>query len=247
MDVDRLAAVVAARARGGDELEQLAVAVAVADEVRDEADELVDRFVSSAREAGRSWTEIGASLGVTKQAAQQRFVAAPAELDHDASAIVAAAQGHARSFHHRYVGTEHLLLALSADTGLAGTTLARLGVDEGELARRIREEVGAGHSSETATLGISPRAKRVLDAAGHEARRLGHRCRTASPEHVLLAVSAHGDAVGARILRDLDISDDQLRAQLAELLAGEAPELARMIRRPAKRRLRRRPRARQTS
>jgi ATP-dependent Clp protease ATP-binding subunit ClpC len=134
---------------------------------------------------------------------------------------------------HRYVGTEHLLQALTLDLGLAGTTLARLGVDDAGVAERIREAVGEGHSSETATLGISPRAKRVLEAAGHEARRLGHRCAAASPEHVLLALSGQGDAVGARILRDLGVTDVQLRAQLAELLAGEAPELAAKLLEPA--------------
>ena len=104
--------------------------------------------------------------------------------------------------------------------------------------------IGEGHSSETATLGISPRTKRVLEAAGNEARRLGHRCAIAAPEHVLLALSAQSDAVAAQFLRDLAVSDERLRDQLGELLAGEAPELADMIRQPNRRRLRRRPRRR---
>jgi hypothetical protein len=85
----------------------------------------------------------------------------------------------------------------------------------------------------------------VLEAAGVQARRLGHRCAIAAPEHVLLALSAQRDAVAAQILRDLGAGDEQVRHQLGELLAGEAPELAAMLREPPRRRLRRAPRRRQ--
>src|SRR3954463_16564226 len=179
--VDQLAAIVDQRA-DGDALAALGAAVEVADDVRGVADELLDRYVAAARENGRSWSEIGTALGVSKQAAQQRFVSTPVDptawpkdFDEDARAVVHAAQRHARSFRHRYLGTEHLLLALTADSGLAGTTLAQLGVGTAEVTERVRAVIGEGHSSETATLGISPRTKRVLEAAGNEARRLGHR------------------------------------------------------------------------
>src|SRR3954449_8321094 len=251
--VDQLAAIVDERA-GGDAVAALGAAVEVADDVRGVAEELLDLYVAAARDDGRSWSEIGAALGVSKQAAQQRFVSTPVDprawpkdFDEDARAVVHAAQRHARGFRHRYLGTEHLLLALTGDAGLAGTTLAQLGIGTAEVTERIRSVIGEGHSSETATLGISPRTKRLLEAAGNEARRLGHRCAIAAPEHVLLALSAQTDAVAAQILRDLGVSDEQLRGQLAELLAGEAPELADMIRQPPHRRLRRRPRRRQVA
>jgi hypothetical protein len=250
--VDQLAAIVDRRA-GGDPVAGLGAAVEVADDVHGVAEELLDRYVAAAREDGRSWSEIGAVLGVSKQAAQQRFVSTPVDptawpkdFDEDARAVVHAAQLQARSFRHRYLGTEHLLLALTADSGLAGATLAQLGVGTAEVTERVRAVIGEGHSSETATLGISPRTKRVLEAAGDEARRLGHRCAIA-PEHVLLALSAQSDAVAARLLRDFAVSDERLRDQLGELLAGEAPELADMIRQPPRRRLRRRPRRREVS
>ena len=135
-------------------------------------------------------------------------------------------------------------MALNADRGLAGTTLARLGVNAATVNERIDQIVGMGHSSETATLGISPVTKRVLENAGKQARRLGHRCAIAAPEHVLLALSAQRDTVAAQILRDLAVSDDRLRHELSELLAGEAPELAATIRQPGgRRRLRRSNRA----
>src|SRR3954451_19666915 len=239
---------------GGDAVAALGAAVEVADDVRGVAEELLDRYVAAARQDGRSWSEIGSALGVSKQAAQQRFVSTPVDptawpkdFDQDARAVIHAAQRHARNFRHRYLGTEHLLLALTTDTGLAGTTLAQLGVGTAEVTERIRAVIGQGHSSETATLGISPRTKRVLEAAGNEARRLGHRCAIAAPEHVLLALSAQSDAVAAQLLRDLAVSDERLREQLGELLVGEAPELADMIRQPPRRGIRRRPRRRQVA
>src|SRR3954452_11068956 len=251
--IEQLVAIVGERA-DGDAIAALGAAVEVADHVRGVAEELLDLYVAAARDDGRSWSEIGAALGVSKQAAQQRFVSTPVdprawpkELDEDARAVVHAAQLHARSFRHRYLGTEHLVLALTTDTGLAGTTLAQLGVGAAEVTARIRSVIGEGHSSPTATLGISPRTKRVLEAAGNEARRLGHRCAIAAPEHVLLALSARTEAVAAQILRDLDVSDERLRNQLGELLAGEAPELADVIRQPPRRGLRRRPRRRQVA
>src|SRR4051812_24392315 len=251
--VEQLVAIVDQRA-DGDALTALSAAVDVADDVRDVAEKLLDRYVAAAREDGRSWSEIGTALGVSKQAAQQRFMSTPLDptawpkdFDDDARAVVHAAQRQARSFRHRYLGTEHLLLALTADSGLAGTTLAQLGVGTAEVTERIHAVIGQGHSSETATLGISPRTKRVLEAAGNEARRLGHRCAIAAPEHLLLALSAQSDAVAAQFLRDLAVSDERLREQLGELLAGEAPELADMIRQQPRRRLRRRPRRREVA
>src|SRR3954470_1163441 len=122
--VDQLAQDVVARAASDEPLMRLSAAVLTAEDVRDRADELLDRFVEAARAAGHSWTEIGGVLGVTKQAAQQRFVPPGAS---DFAALLALAERHARSFGHHYIGTEHVLLALLEDTGLAADALSRAG------------------------------------------------------------------------------------------------------------------------
>jgi Clp amino terminal domain, pathogenicity island component len=243
---EQLSQEVTARAASGDPLDRLAAAVVVADHVRDTADELIDRYVGTAREQGRSWSEIGRVLGVSKQAAQQRFVvpagggAWPKDFDDDARALLPTAELHARRFRHRYLGTEHLLLALTENPGLAGTTLRRLGVDAAYVSRQIRELIGEGHSSETASLGVTPRTKRVMEAAGHEGRRRGHRCAIAAPEDVLLALVARHDGVAAQILGARGVDEARVRRQLSELLAGEAPEMAAKILEPPRRRLARR-------
>src|SRR4029077_1984928 len=55
-------------------LDQLSDAVIAADHLGDVADHLIGHFVDQARRSGASWTEIGRSMGVTRQAAQKRFV-----------------------------------------------------------------------------------------------------------------------------------------------------------------------------
>src|SRR5437763_14597592 len=62
-------------------LGQLAVAVVAADHLGDLADHLIGHFVDQARRNGASWTEIGQAMGVTKQAAQKRFVPGPNALE----------------------------------------------------------------------------------------------------------------------------------------------------------------------
>ena len=194
MDELPTAATLAGRidAAGASSLERLEHAVRIAGELDRLGEQVVERYVESARADGRTWSQIGGVLGVTKQAAQQRFVApAPSAwpgMSEGGAEVMRRAAQEARALRHRYLGTEHLLLALASDDGLAGSALRRLGVSPAEVAERI----GSGHSSETATLGVTALTKRVLEAAVKEARRLGHRC--ADPEHLLLAVSEHAAA-----------------------------------------------------
>jgi hypothetical protein len=69
------------RRAAGSPLDEIEAALAVSDELQSGADELVGHFVTQARHAGCSWTEIGQRLGVSKQAARQRFVRPATEPD----------------------------------------------------------------------------------------------------------------------------------------------------------------------
>src|SRR5258708_28969837 len=71
-----LDALVRARAPGTP-LDRVEAAIAVGEELASGGDELIGRFVAEAREAGCSWTEIGERMGVSKQAARQRFTQQP--------------------------------------------------------------------------------------------------------------------------------------------------------------------------
>lgn len=226
-------------------LDRLGAAAATANELRGLSDELLDRYVQAARAEGRSWAEIGTALGVTKQAAHERFVDAPLawpeNFNEPAREVVARALAEARGFGHRYLGTEHLLLALSAERGLASTALADLGVTERVVRAAIERIIGRGRSGDSGTLGITPRTKRVLEAAVKEAKRVG-RQRCADSEHLLLALAAT-DGVAHDILSERGAGEEAVRERLASLLEREAPEIAAMLRAPKRRGVRRRSRA----
>lgn len=134
--LNELTAHVATRAHSDDSLDRLDAALTVAGQLDNQADALVDHFVAAARTAGRSWTEIGARLGVTKQAARKRFtdsVAAAPVLPPDMTlrpqlrTCLTAAERHAQQTGAAEVGTDHLLAGLLAD-GVAAAILDKLGV-----------------------------------------------------------------------------------------------------------------------
>ena len=124
-------------------LEQLTDAMLAAEALGDVADHLIGHFVDQARRSGASWTQIGQCMGVTKQAAQKRFVPkTPA----DASAldpaagfnrftprarnVVVEAQNRAHAAGNAAIQPAHLLLGLLADpTSLAARLLATQGVE----------------------------------------------------------------------------------------------------------------------
>ena len=223
----------------GSSLERLGAAAAVAEDLRQLGDFVVDRYVHAARADQRSWSQIGEALGVSKQAAQQRFVPQPVRtapwpgLSEAASHVATRAVEEARRLRHRYLGTEHLLLALASDEGLAGSALERVGVSSEGVREQIHRIIGIGHSADAATLGITPRTKRVFEAARKEARRLGHRC--ADTEHLLLAV-CESNGVAQQMLQEAGAEARDVRDQLAMLLENEAPEVAARLRTPARRR-----------
>jgi hypothetical protein len=226
-------------------LDRMRAAAATANELRGLGDRLLDRYVQAARADGASWSEIGTALGVTKQAAHERFVDAllawPQNLNAPARAVVARALEQARGFGHRYLGTEHLLLALSAEPSLARTTLVGLGVSEHDVRESIERIIGRGRSGDAANLGITPRTKRILEAAVSEAKRVG-RQRCAASEHLLLALAA-SDGVASDILAQHRAGEDALRERLASLIEPEAPEIAAKLRARKRRRVPRRSRA----
>src|SRR6185312_484581 len=74
--LDHLVRVVVSHNPEGDALVHLRDAVLVSRFLEEQADQLIGHFVDEARHSGASWTTIGQSLGVSKQAAQQRFVLA---------------------------------------------------------------------------------------------------------------------------------------------------------------------------
>lgn len=239
-ELARLVRAVDGQHPGDDPNGRLEAAVHTAAELRAVGDELVDHYVQSARDAGRSWTDIGAVLGISKQGAQKRFTAPvepwPSGFSASAQAVVAQAVEEARALGHRYLGTEHLLLGLfSGQAGLAARCLTNLSLSHDRVQGRLIELIGRGENPPDGPLGVTPRTKRVFEATRREARRVGHRC--PEPEHLLIALYTVRQGVAVQILTGFGATEERTREALAELLDREAPELAERIRRPPRRRL----------
>ncbi len=124
MTLDELINQAKSRHPDGSALDHLAEACALADNLGELADHLVGHFVDQARRAGASWAMIGQSMGVTKQAAQKRFVAGDTTMDrftNRAKVVVLKAQNESRNLGHDEVTSLHLILGLLAEwEGLAG-------------------------------------------------------------------------------------------------------------------------------
>ncbi|WP_410538528.1 Clp protease N-terminal domain-containing protein [Streptomyces sp. KL2] len=224
-----------------DVLRQLSTAVLTAEHLGEVADHLIGHFVDQARRSGASWTDIGRSMGITKQAAQKRFVPKGSAPDLDpaqgfgrftprARNAVVAAQNEARAAGHGEIRPEHLALGLLGDPdGLAAKAVAAQGVTA-EAAREALTAAlppAAGEAPELVPFDAG--AKKALELTFREALRLGHNY--IGTEHVLLALLELEDGDGP--LSGLGVTKAAAEAYVAEALAafaaaqgGSRPEAA---------------------
>lgn len=214
-----------------DPLERLEAAAALKAQIEHVADELLDHFVKEARASGCSWTQIGDSLGVTRQAAQQRQGGLIGRLVRGltegkfnrftprARAAVIAAQTIARDRQHGWIGTEHLLLGLYEDgDNLAVAALDRLGVERTAVEQKIDELIPPGDEPVRGHIPFTPRAKKALELSLREALKLGHNY--LGTEHIVLAIRGLDEGVAAQVLAELDVDTDRLRQTIVGLLAS---------------------------
>jgi Clp amino terminal domain, pathogenicity island component len=200
----RLDDLITAIQRAHDEpLEQLTDAVLAADHLGDVADHLIGHFVDQARRSGASWTDIGRSMGVTKQAAQKRFV--PKEpLDPQqgftrftlrARNVVTAAQEAARTAGNTQVGAGHLVLGLLTEPdGLAAQAITAQGVTPDAVRQAVAGTLPPADGDVPALIPFDGEAKKALELTFREALRLGHNY--IGTEHLLLALLELEDGDG---------------------------------------------------
>ena len=132
--------------------------------------------------------------------------------------IVVSAGRLARELGHSYVGTEHLLLAMTQETGgAAGRVLLSMGLEDTSV--RCLVLAGAGLGSRTLFLpqGLSPRAKRAVRRAGVEARQLGGG--QILPEHLLLALTRDEACAAQRLMEQPELIE-KARAELIQKNGG---------------------------
>jgi ATP-dependent Clp protease ATP-binding subunit ClpA len=214
-----------------DVLDQLSDAVLAAEHLDEVADHLIGHFVDQARRSGASWTDIGKSMGVTKQAAQKRFVprAEATTIDPNqgferftprARNVIVAAQNAAHDAHNGEITPDHLLLGLLSDAdALATKLLTTQQVDP----QSIREAITlpAAIANPPQLIPFSGPARKALELTFREALRLGHNY--VGTEHLLLALLELEDGSGPlhRSGVDKDRVEADLTAALESLVARQ--------------------------
>jgi ATP-dependent Clp protease ATP-binding subunit ClpA len=131
------------------------------------------------------------------------------------------AQEEAARFNHTYIGTEHLLLGLlREDEGVAAKALTNLGVGLDRVRSAVEFIIGRGDNPTVSEIGLTPRAKKVIELAVAEAQRLGHTY--IGTEHLLLGILLEGEGIAAGVLQSLGISLDEARMTVIQILTSGA-------------------------
>jgi ATP-dependent Clp protease ATP-binding subunit ClpA len=209
-------------------LDQLTDAVLAAESLGEVADHLIGHFVDQARRSGASWTEIGKSMGVTKQAAQKRFVpraeATPLDANQGfgrftprARNAVVAAQNAAHEAANNEITPDHLVLGVLSDPAALATVLLHKQNVDTEAVRKAIKLPPAGETP--ALIPFSGPARKALELTFREALRLGHNY--IGTEHMLLALLEleDGPLNGSGI--DTERLEVDLIRTLASLTSGE--------------------------
>lgn len=132
--------------------------------------------------------------------------------------VLTLAQEEAQNFQHNYIGTEHLLLGLVREReGIAAQVLHNLGIEVNQVRSAVVAIIGRGDRIVVGEVGFTPRAKKVIELAVDEARRLNHRF--IGTEHLLLGLIREGEGIGAGVLESLGVRLGQARTEVEVLLA----------------------------
>jgi len=222
VDVGALAAAVRARAPCAP-LDRVEAAIAVGEELASGGDKLIGRFVVEARDAGCSWTEIGERMGVSKQAARQRFAQQAAtpgtaglrpqgrlKPKDRLLACLEAAGREAAADGASEIGTHHLLAGLFEE-GVAAAILEKLGVRADAVRAAARALFpGTGQPGE-----VPPESAEARDAiCGAEALARRGGCGYVGTEHLLGALALDPGSRARRVLASLQVSIPGIKKEL---------------------------------
>lgn len=223
-----------ARTTDAEALARLQVAIGVAAGTAGAADAMVDHFVAAAREGGASWTEIGERLGVTRQAARQRYssraidVAGGLGLDLPTESRLAACLevAYAAAAEQDSVpGTQHLLLGL-LHAGVAAHALDRLGVTRDNVREASGRLFAPIELDGRRTIGDGQAAQALAGARRLAADRAQNRVRG---EHLLFVIALDLGSSARRVLADLEVSAAAVKKAI-EACVGPAPRQRRFAR-----------------
>ncbi|MBI4267974.1 MAG: ATP-dependent Clp protease ATP-binding subunit [Chloroflexi bacterium] len=136
--------------------------------------------------------------------------------------VLTSAQEEAQNLNHSYIGTEHILLGLiREEEGVAAKVLNNLGISLPKVRSAVEYIIGHGEKASTEEIGLTPRAKKVIELAIDEARHLGHTY--IGTEHLLLGLLHEGEGIAAGVLQSFNITLEQTRAEVNRVLSQGVP------------------------
>src|SRR5437763_6179903 len=142
-----------------------------------------------------------------------------------AKKVLVLAQEEAQRFNQNYSGTEHLLLGLVREgEGIAAKVLGNLGVELNKVRSVVEFIIGRGDRMVIGDISLTPRAKKVIELAVEEARRLNHNY--IGTEHLLLGLVREGEGIAAGVLESLGVNLEKVRTQTARILSQSTPQSA---------------------
>ncbi|MEI8221073.1 MAG: ATP-dependent Clp protease ATP-binding subunit [Proteobacteria bacterium] len=135
-----------------------------------------------------------------------------------AKKVLVLAQEEAQRFNHNYIGTEHLLLGLVREgEGIAAKVLSNLGVELQKVRSAVEFIIGRGDRMVIGDISLTPRAKKVIELAVEEARRLNHNY--IGTEHLLLGLVREGEGIAAGVLESLGVNLEKVRTQVIQVVS----------------------------
>jgi len=135
-----------------------------------------------------------------------------------AKKVLVLAQEEAQRFNHNYIGTEHLLLGLVREgEGIAAKVLSNLGVELNKVRSAVEFIIGRGDRMVIGDISLTPRAKKVIELAVEEARRLNHNY--IGTEHLLLGLVREGEGIAAGVLESLGVNLEKVRTQVITVVS----------------------------
>ena len=137
--------------------------------------------------------------------------------------VLSLAQEEAQRFNHNYIGTEHILLGLVRESdGVAAKVLSNLNVELNKVRSAVEFIIGRGERAAPGEIGLTPRAKKVIELAVDEARRLNHHY--IGTEHLLIGLMREGEGVAAGVLESLGVNLDKIRGETSRILTQMAQQ-----------------------
>jgi hypothetical protein len=147
---------------------------------------------------------------------------APANLTPIAQEALGLARREAERFNHNFIGTEHILLGLvREEDGVAPKVLSNLGVTLPKVRSSVEFIIGRGEKPTPSEIGLTPRAKKVIELAVDEARRLNHAY--IGTEHILIGLVREGEGIAFGVLESLGVSLERVRTETTRLLSQSIP------------------------